>query len=109
MKTLMRSASLALLAIAVCVPSVNAETVKCQRSIAKANSQFLQARVKALGKCNEKVVKDQAGTCPDQKATDAIAKAETKLQSSIAKACGGADKLCNGVGDDTLAAIGWPE
>lgn len=37
MKTLMRSASLALLAIAVCTPNADAQVSKCQRAIAKAN------------------------------------------------------------------------
>lgn len=112
MKTLLRSAGIALLAMVVCAPNAGAETGKCQRAIAKASSQFLQARVKALSKCNEGVVKAGAGTCPDQKTTDSIAKAASKLEASIGKACGGSDKVCNGdFGDnteDSPASVGWP-
>jgi hypothetical protein len=59
MKTFLRSAGLALLAMVVLAPNANAQFEKCQRTIAKANSQYLQARVKALAKCNEGVVKRQ--------------------------------------------------
>lgn len=110
MKTLMRSAGLALLAIAVCAQTAGAETTKCQRAIAKASSQFLQARVKALSKCEEGVVKSGGGSCPDSKASASIAKAESKLAASIGKSCGGDDKICGGVttNEDTVASLGWP-
>jgi hypothetical protein len=110
MKTLLRSASVALLAIAVCAPSAGAETVKCQQAIAKGSSAFLQARVKALQKCNEAIVKNGTGTCPDSKASASITKAEGKLESTIGKACGGADKACGGdtTGEDLPVSVGWP-
>lgn len=110
MKTLMRSAVLALLATVVCTPNADAQISKCQRAIAKANSQFLQARVKALAKCEEGVVKSGAGTCPDDKANASIAKAESKLASAIGKSCGGDDKVCGGdmTNEFTRADLGWP-
>ncbi len=111
MKTLMRSASLALLVAAVCAPTVaDAQFEKCQRTIAKASSQFLQARVKALSKCEQAVVKSGTGTCPDDKANASIAKAETKLASAIGKSCGGDDKICGGVttNEPTVGDLGWP-
>ena len=110
MKTLMRSAAVALLAIAVCAPDASAQVSKCQRAIAKANSQFLQARVKALSKCEQAVVKSGTGTCPDDKANASIAKAETKLASAIGKSCGGDDKICGGVttNEFTPGDLGWP-
>lgn len=110
MKTLSWSVGIALLAAAVCVPSAGAETVKCQRTIAKASSQFVQAKVKALSKCNGAVIKNGSGSCPDQKTSDAITKARTKLTSAIGKSCGGDDKVCGGnlTNEDTPASLGWP-
>lgn len=111
MKTLSRSALIALLAVAVCASSAGATTQKCQRAIAKGSSQFVQAKVKALNKCEAAGVKaGAAATCPDQKATDSIAKATTKLGTTIAKACGGDDKVCGGdfTNEDLPANIGWP-
>src|SRR5512138_1807387 len=112
MKTLSRSAALALLALAVCVSPAGATTVKCQRAIAKGTSQFVQAKVKALSKCNGAAVK--AGTvpaCPDSKASTSIQKATDKLKATIDKGCGGSDKVCNGdkVDEDTPLSLGWPD
>jgi hypothetical protein len=109
MKTLSRSATFALLALAVCVSPAGATTVKCQRAIAKATSQFVQAKVKALSKCNEGVVKNGSGTCPDSKASTSIQKATDKLRATIDKSCGGSDKVCNGdkVDEDTPITLGW--
>ncbi len=110
MKTLLRSASIALLAIAVCVPTASAQIDKCQRSIAKANSQYLQAIVKAQSKCEGAVVKSGTGSCPDSKADASIAKAEAKLASTIGKSCGGEDKACGGNlnGEFSIGGLGWP-
>jgi hypothetical protein len=111
MKTLSRSAGIALLAIAVCVSSAGATTQKCQRTIAKASSQFVQSKVKALSKCEAAGIKaGVAATCPDVKASDSIAKATTKLSASIGKACGGVDKICGGdfTDEDLPATLGWP-
>lgn len=86
-----------------------AEPVACQREIAKASAKYVQAKLKALQKCNDAVVTDASpGPCPDAKAAGKITKAESKLRSSIDKKCGGADKSCGtGADDDSLAAIGW--
>jgi hypothetical protein len=111
MKTLSWSAGIALLALAVCGSTAGAETTKCQRTIAKANSQFVQAQVKALTKCEESIVKGKiSGPCPDSKATTSLQKATDKLTSSIDKSCGGDDKVCGGnlTGEDTPASLGWP-
>jgi hypothetical protein len=86
-----------------------AEPVRCQREIATQSAKLVQARVKALQKCRDAVVKGTfAGPCPDAKAGAKIAKAESKLGAAIAKACGGADRICGAGGDDdALGAIGW--
>ncbi len=116
MKTVLRSASIALLAMAVLAPNADAQFEKCQRTIAKASSQFLQARVKALAKCEEGIVKSGvAGSCPDAKATASIDKAVGKLNASIGKSCGGVNKVCGDLGgniapdfEPTAADLGWP-
>lgn len=83
---------------------------KCQASIGKAAAGFFVARSKTLGKCQGAIIGGKlTGTCAgDQKTVDAIAKAQAKMQDTICKACGGADKLCDGVDDLTPGAIGFP-
>ncbi len=87
-----------------------AEQVKCQRAIAKESSKFLQARAKALQKCQDGIVKGGSGPCPDDKADAAIQKAVSKLTAGIGKACGGDDKLCGKdlTNEDNRVALGWP-
>ncbi len=92
------------------VPFARADAVKCKAAIIKADATFIQAKAKALAKCEEAMVKGKlpAGDChADPKASSAIAKAASKLQVAIAKACGGKDKTCGTVDDDALADIGW--
>jgi len=84
---------------------------KCQASIGKSAAGFFVARSKTLGKCQAGVLAGKlTGPCPagDQKTVDAIAKAQAKMEAGICKACGGGDKLCDGVDDLTPAAIGFP-
>ncbi len=83
---------------------------KCQATIAKATAAFLAARSTALGKCWAAVAAGKAsGVCPaaDGKTVDAITKAETKKTAAICKACGGADKNCDGANDFTPNEIGF--
>ncbi len=110
MRTPFHCASLALLAVAVCAPAAGAQVVTCQRAIAKASAEYLQARVKALSKCEARIVKRGSGSCPNGQATAAIHKARAKMESEIGKSCGGADKACGGnlSGEPTPAALGWP-
>jgi hypothetical protein len=70
---------------------------KCQSTTGKSVLGFYKAKSKALQKCHDGVLKGKiVGACPDQKATDAIAKAESKKVASITKACCGPDKTCGG-------------
>ena len=91
MKTFLRSAGLALLAMVVLAPDANAvfdadQIKKCQRTIAKANSQYLQARVKALAKCNEGVVKGKiVGPCPDTKAQASLVDVWGRMSETCAR------------------------
>ncbi len=90
--------------------SAHADAVKCKAAIVKSDATFIQAKAKALAKCEEAIVKGKlpAGDChADAKTAIAIAKAAAKLQAGVAKACGGKDKICGTADDDTLASIGW--
>lgn len=91
-------------------PTPSKDSQKCQAAIVKSAATFVQAKAKALQKCQDGVVKRKiTGPCPDQKAADSIAKAETKLTTGIAKACGGKDKACGSGGDDVaVELVGWP-
>jgi hypothetical protein len=83
---------------------------KCRGAIVQNSAAFVQAKTKALQKCEEGGVKGTiSGSCPDTKADEAIAKAQSKLADGIKKACGGKDKLCGTSDEDelTLGSIGW--
>jgi len=87
------------------LPSVDVG-LKCKRAIAKESVKFIKAKAKTLQKCEEAKVKDKhSETCPDaggipggdaQKAAEKIAKAASKFDAKIQKACGGDDKVCGG-------------
>ncbi len=100
----------ALFALALTATTAGAETVKCQRTIAKASSQYVQARAKALSKCEGLVVANGTGSCPDAAAATTIATATAKLSAAIGKGCGGDDKLCGGnfLNEDLPPDVGWP-
>lgn len=67
--------------------SADKAVLKCQKDIGKRTAKFFDAVEKALAKCEQAVIKAGAGSCPDAKANDAIAKATTKLDAAIAKTC----------------------
>ena len=66
MTTMLRNAGLVLIAVVVRASErVGCRTVaQCQRAIVKASSQFAQARMKALQKCDEGVLKGRSRTVP---------------------------------------------
>src|SRR6185369_1113112 len=70
----------------------NSDLIKCQTTIGKETTKFLQAKEKLLGNCRKGIDKG-TGTAPcpipgDGKAGPKIAKAESKKVSKICKACG---------------------
>jgi len=69
---------------------------KCQKTTGGALVKFYNAKSKALQKCHDGVLKGKIPSCPDQKTTDAIAKAESKKVASITKDCCGPDGVCGG-------------
>ncbi len=87
----------------------HADALGCQRAVAKASAQFAQAKMKALQKCADGVVRHTSmGPCPDGKASAKVAKAESKLRAAVSKGCGGADRACGAGGDDTAPnTVGW--
>ncbi|HEY2387243.1 MAG TPA: hypothetical protein VGK30_09800 [Candidatus Binatia bacterium] len=105
------TASVAVLVVIASRGTAAAEAVKCETAIVNAASVFVQAKIKALGACEQTVIKGklpQGTDChADPKAAAAIGKATTKLTSTVAKACGGKDKTCGTADDDALASIGW--
>jgi hypothetical protein len=93
------------------VPAGGDKTLaKCQAAIGKSAAGFFVARSKTLSKCQGAIIGGKlTGTCAgDQKTVDAIAKAQSKMEAGICKACGGGDKLCDGVDDLAPGAIGFP-
>jgi len=90
-------------------PRADKDTNKCQQAILKEAWKFYQTTSKVVQKCwDKRLLGKHADVCPDpgaalgseaRKAAAKIAKAGSKKVAKICKACGGDDKLCNGVGD----------
>jgi hypothetical protein len=70
--------------------SSDSAVLKCQRSLGKNAAKFYAKKRKALQKCEDGVLKNGSGTCPDAKATDKISKAAAKLHDKITGDCGDA-------------------
>ena len=84
--------------------------LKCKRTIGKESGKFVQAKTKALSKCEGLVV---AGKLPpatvclaEAKTAPAVAKATSKLKAAIGKACCGGDKVCANADDILVGEIG---
>jgi len=90
-------------------PRVEAEATACKREIARADARFARAKMKALQKCyGDLAAGKRPGPCPDATTASRIFVARAKLQSSIAKRCGGIDQTCSVTPDnDSLPSIGW--
>jgi cysteine-rich repeat protein len=88
------------------------DLAKCQATIGSQATKFVAAKLKALAKCEDAILRGKSvGPCPvpgDGKADGAITKAESKMIASICQACGGADRACGGGDDLAVAAIGFP-
>ncbi len=104
------------------VPSGNGKAViKCQRTIGRESAKLFRKKAKLLRKCWDAVNKGKAtAPCPvpgDGKAGAKIAALEAKMVDKVCKACGGADRLCDGdvlgvpgsgnADDIAPAMIGW--
>jgi hypothetical protein len=106
-----RLIAMLLLATALVPARVGAEPGACRAAITKLAAAYDVARLGALARCEEAVVRGKlppSTTCAGEaKAVAALAKAASKLSAGIAKACGGPDGVCGGGDDESLAAIGW--
>lgn len=103
----------ALLAWGTLVPVAAADPVKCRLGVLKASAEYARAALAARQRCEDAIVKAKSAVCPDQAANAALAKAATKLDQLIAKACGGKNKRCDAAdggvdADDTPAGLGFP-
>src|SRR5687767_9931737 len=113
MEDRMRVVSAAVVAMLLAASAAYAEPLACQRAIAKAGVLFTRATTKALTKCE---LAKRAGKLPpdiacaaDLPTTVTIGRAEEKLRSAVAKACGGKNAVCDAAdlgadADDPLAA-----
>jgi hypothetical protein len=106
------------LLLSVLAGTAVADPVKCRGTISAASTAYLQARAKVLQKCRESVTKGALVLGPSETCTTrpkvaaALAKAATKLGTTIGKACGGANKACDAAdtgadADDTPASVGF--
>jgi hypothetical protein len=108
------------------VPIDPAAALKCQRVIDKETSKFVKAKMKALQKCHDSLVKDKfeppngpgdpgpggglrlAFCSAESKTSGKIVKAQAKIIDKINKACGGDNKICDGgTGEESTAALGF--
>jgi len=115
------AAAIALFTTGVASAQSSSDPVKCRQAVSAAGQKYEDARAKTVQKCEEAVAKGKlpattdctATTAPpnDQKTLDKVNKAKTKLDSTIAKACCGKDKICGaGAADEAdlaLSAYGW--
>ncbi len=65
--------------------SLDPTVVKCQLTIAKVTSKFVQTKLQTMAKCH---LKQPAGACPMLKDTQKIEKDAIKAADAIAKDCG---------------------
>jgi len=80
------------------------QCARCRRTVSKEAAKLAQSRVKILASCELGKIKgrhddacpDPAGTGAGKKAVGKLAKAESKFQVKVARACGGDDRTCGG-------------
>lgn len=103
--------SLGCMAYSMAAPMARADAVDCQRAIQLAQAKYLRARAPIVRKCQDSSVRTGIPASPTDCPTSAddakLDALEMKLRGRIAAACGGVDKTCDGVGDESLASIGW--
>jgi hypothetical protein len=84
---------------------------RCQRAIGKAAYKYLVTRSKVMQRCwDARAVGQHANPCPDPgdgRAALQLARAEERKVAAMCKACGGADRQCDGTGDLAPSVIGF--
>jgi hypothetical protein len=98
MKTLLRSATFALLAIAVCTASAGAQVVKCQRSIAKATHSSCRPESRPSKMRGRRQQRAKSRPPSETEATRVDPKADGKMHSpqELAKTAAAATKRGGG-------------
>ncbi len=94
------------------VTRARADVAGCEKKLVQQGARVAAAAAKALGRCTASVV---AGALPastvcrtDPKTAAALAKARTRAETAIARACCGPGGTCgDGLDDVTPAALGW--
>ena len=99
--------------------TAGAKPLVCTTAISRASAAFVQARTKLLQKCRDGVLKGTITLAPGTSCRDrpqvvaAVTKAHSKLETAIAKTCGGKNKTCSAAdvgadADDAPATVGFP-
>jgi len=98
-------------------PQAESALNNCQQAIGKEAQKFLAKKAKELQKCwDKRLTGDHIDRCADaaaplgtpaRSAADKIARLEAKMQTKLCNACGGSDKLCDGVDDFLPGTIGF--
>lgn len=85
----------------------DAARLKCQLALGKSTTGFFRAAAALFARCEDAVAQGKlAAPCPDPKTATKIAAKAAKLASSLCKACGGADKQCDGTADPPPGTLG---
>lgn len=94
-----------------CSKESSADVARCRESVVAATARFAQVRAKAFAKCRGDVVSgklDPGTDChANAKVTTTVGAGEAKLRASIDRACGGADRTCDGNDDESLGDYGF--
>jgi hypothetical protein len=103
-----RGVALVYAPLALVDPKSQKAIARCQKALASAATALAAARVKADAAClAARLAGKHDQPCPvpgDGKAGAALAKVRAKADTTVCKACGGADKRCGG-GDDLAAEL----
>ena len=85
----------------------DSSALKCRTAVGKTHAKLYGTLSKILAKCEDDVLKEKImGPCPDFSLFFKIIDVGIKADAAVCKACGGADKTCDGVDDVTAADIG---
>lgn len=96
--------------------AARADAGRCQRTINLAAAAFAKTKIRIVDTCKRNAVRigvpASPTDCPLSPQEDRINAAEERMRKRIARACGGANKVCsaadvNADADVALADIGW--
>jgi hypothetical protein len=89
-------------------PTAGADT-RCLRALAKSTSRLLRARARLLAGCRaDRDAGRHADPCPNGATLAQLDAARARRSTAVCRACGGADRTCDGTGDVDPATLGFP-